>query len=180
MTVLLVVTLKVGGATMKRPITKVCPFPKDEVNNAITVNHVKITRTRNIVRKHGVNVLPIITAILAVFCTLTHARSIVDSEPFELVPFEKPTGLFFENTSNAFVATSYWNLIAAIDLRKFNEMFEHFEQRMDILKTTCEKRFDDDKFCNEWIDTLNAKIDDLHDRFELITSSRSRKKKSRT
>lgn len=55
-------------------------------------------------------------------------------------------------------------------------MFNHFDQRMNTLRSTCDKRFDNDNFCNEWIDTLNSKIHDLNERFDLITSSRSREK----
>lgn len=87
-----VVTLKVGDSLFKRPITKVCPLPKDEM--------VKVDE--NIIRSStqkpkSIGVIPVITAFLMVFATVCHSFPANISKPFEIKPFERPPGLFFEH-----------------------------------------------------------------------------------
>lgn len=54
-----VVTLKVGGATMKRSITKICPFPKGDRTDDISANCMNVFHSRKVrkYRENGVNVL---------------------------------------------------------------------------------------------------------------------------
>lgn len=160
-----VVTLRVGDSLFKRPVTKVCPLPKDETEKI----NANITRS-NIHKQKPMGVLPVITALLMVFTTVCHTIPVNNSKPFEISLFERPPGLFFEHKSDAYVAMSYWNLVANVDLRKFGGMFKHFNERMSVLKATCKNRFDNDNFCNEWVDTLDAKIRDLNEKYGLITS----------
>lgn len=183
-----VVSLKVGDSIIKRPVTKICQFPKDDAGDSILANHSKTSNATGSFSAGAATdvryghkswrILPIVAALLTIFTTGGRSYPMNGSTPFEISIFEKPPGLYFEYKSDAFVAMSRWNLIAAIDLRKFHDMFEHFDERMKILRSTCTKRFDDDEFCNEWIDVLDAKINQLDDRFNLITSNQARKKRS--
>lgn len=108
-----VVSLKVGDNIIKRPITKICPFPKEETDDNISVNHSGIEHvcesdkidsySRNR-RSHTWNVLPIITALLAIVNVGVHSHPVNNSKPFEISMFKKPPGLYFEHKSDAYVA----------------------------------------------------------------------------
>lgn len=85
-----VVSLRVGDAVMKRPITKSCPFPKEETI-AKSTNLARVScRKRN-----HFNVLPIIVALLTFSTTLCYPRSILNNseKPFQILSFEKPPDL---------------------------------------------------------------------------------------
>lgn len=57
-------------------------------------------------------------------------------------------------------------------------MFEHFDQKMVELRTTCEKRFEKRDPCYEWISILNAKVQDSRDKFDAISHNGSRDKRA--
>lgn len=105
-----VVSIKTGNSITKRPVTKVCAFPKDESVSTIRSNIGKV---------HGKpkrsNVLPIITAILALCVTLSHQAPVNVEKPFAITKFQKPPGFYFDLRANAYVLSSEWNLIAFID-----------------------------------------------------------------
>lgn len=109
---------------------------------------------------------------------MSHSHPIIDTKPFEITTFTKPLGLFFEHKSDAPVASSHWNLIAVVDLRKFQCMLENLEQRLNNICLACKKRFDKDDHCHELIDSVESKMFEIRDRFELITSNQSRNKRA--
>lgn len=122
--------------------------------------------------------MPILTALLTIFAVGVRSVPLNNNEPFEISIFEKPPGLFFEHKTDAYVAISNWNLIGSIDLNKFRMMFEHFNQKMGELATTCEGRFEKNDACHEWMDILDSKIQNLHNKFDMITPNGSRDKRA--
>lgn len=98
-----VVTLKVGDSMIKRPITKICPYPKDNDGKSIVANHSTIhNRTKSYQNNHSY-VLPIITTLLAIFTTVTHSAPLMDNSLI-ITQFDAPPGLYFEKTSDAYVS----------------------------------------------------------------------------
>lgn len=86
-----VVSVKIGVSVIRRPITKICIYPKDEsISNErstrkITANLAKASSKR---QKRS-NVIPIITAILSLCITVTHSFPVETKTPFTITQFWK-------------------------------------------------------------------------------------------
>lgn len=107
-----VVTLKMGDKTMKRPIAKICPLPVEVgcvATKSTEMTHIpsmKPSRSKSTRSIAPFCVLPIFTALLAIHCTVCNSRAIKVNEPFEIMNFQKPPGLYFESISNVNVVNS--------------------------------------------------------------------------
>lgn len=179
-----VVSLKVGDAVFKRPITKICPFPKNEDGVSIVSNHAKITPTEKKMKiasahkKKSVNVLPILTAVLAIYCTASYSYPLNVSKPFEITSFAKPPGIFFEKQSDVYVATSKWTLVAFIDLKKISDMFINLQTQISEVNFACRTSFNAGYTCEEWATTFETRMTDLNDKFNAITSDHLRPRRA--
>lgn len=103
-----VATVQTQGGIRKRPITKLCALTKNQndftdaisEDEKVTVNIAKISHVN---KRKSVSVLPLITAILAVFVTASHGLPIA-SKPFEISHFQSSPGLFFGKAHGAIVS----------------------------------------------------------------------------
>lgn len=200
-----VVTLKVGEKTIKRPITKICPLPVENdtagsanvaglsVNNAsnshdqsnmgksVSSNLATVTtKLRSKVNRSIVSmyVLPIITALLSMHCTGCNSFPMNTSEPFEIMTFQKPPGLYFEPISSVNVVNSKWNLITVVDLVKFEQTFTHLKNQTESIKSACKARFDEDDSCWEWVRLIEQRMEKIRDELSAIGENHIRSKRA--
>lgn len=166
-----VVSLKVGDATMKRPITKICPFPRDESGNTITTNVAEIKNYR----MKNFRVLPMIMTLLAICTPFVHAASVDNA--IQVSKFDTPLGFYFEKVVSAYVADSKWNLVAFVDLGKFNGSLKLYNQSSEV-ESVCRKRFEKGNSCEQWVNMIHQRLAKLKDEFEAISNSPKHSKRA--
>lgn len=167
-----VVSLRMGDATVKRPITKIGPFPTDKFGKTITTNFSKI----NYYKMKSFNVVPMIMALSAIYSPLVGSMPVDNT--IHVSKFETPPGLYFEKMFDAYVTDSKWNLVAFVDLEKINENLKHLYNQSSEVESVCKKRFEIGNSCEQWVNMIHQRMSKLQDEFEAISSSQGRSKRA--
>lgn len=78
-----VVSLRVRNSITKRSLVKICPFPKSETARVTNVTKCSYKRPR-------FNVIPLITALLAVYTTMSYASPVGNDGSFQITELSSP------------------------------------------------------------------------------------------
>lgn len=105
-----VVTLKIENKILKRPIVKICSLPIAHPDKQVSSNVTRIVQRKS----KAVDVLPLITALLAVCVMFTPQAKA--SSPFEISKFDSTPGLYFEKMSDMYIVGANWNVLAYLNL----------------------------------------------------------------
>lgn len=85
------------------------------------------------------NILPITTALLAIFTTLSHSAPIENNQLCRVENFQHAPGLYFEKQNEMFLSNANWNVIAFLGTRDMKKEFKNIRMNLD-----CEKHLRDD------------------------------------
>lgn len=127
--------------------------------------------------KNAYGQIPMIAVLLATCVNLSNQTSI-PNEPFHIINFQKPPGLYFEFISSINVVNSRWNLIAFVDLLKFSDAFDHLRNRKSDIRSACETRFDQIDHCFEWLKTIEYRFEKIEDELMAIRNDHLRSKRA--
>lgn len=168
-----VVTLGVGNGTMKRPITKICPFPKDEgaqnaASNVIRVKQ-KIKSTR--AGKTHFPIFPIITTLLALCATVNYpVNNAITIKQFNISP-----GLYFDRYADVFVSSANWNVLAYFDLKNFINEYINIENSFNKINNICISKLSENGSCRAISSHLSKKLHSLSQTNSLIFGVRQKR-----
>lgn len=134
---------------MKRPIANLCAFPDetDETVNQKDIVRANIARVRSVKPKTRTTILPILTAVLALFITIT-SQSPISTEPFVITRFKSAPGFYFEKSSDVYMNTLQ------------NEFDTHGEN-LNNAKQFCYRKALPDSGCRSVVTQLNSKLEIL-------------------
>lgn len=171
-----VVSVKVGDSTFKRPITKICLYPRDENGQSITTNVAKIS-TRSITnRQKKSNILPIITALLAISTTLSRSMPIEGDQSFKITHFDHAPGLYFEKNYDMFVSDANWNVLAFFDVKDFRREFKTVRANFESARDVCVNILQKKHGCTDMIEHLEIKLERLTEINTLIFGTKRTKR----
>lgn len=168
-----VVSLKVGDSTIKRPIAKLCPYPKDDDGKSILVNHRNVRSYTH--RNKRSFVLPILSVLLALFTTAVHSMPQRVENAVSISQFGSSPGLYFERYSDAVVSGAIWNLVAYFRLGVLKDEFAAIEKNFNSIDDICESKFGGNDTCKSVISHLARRIDTIGKTNSLIFGSRRKR-----
>lgn len=168
-----VVSLKVGDLTVKRPIAKICPYPKDDNGKSILANH-SIVQQRTSHKKRSF-VLPIITALLTLFTTSTYSMPQHVENSVNIAHFDASPGLYFERNSDAFVSGATWNVISYFKLGILIDEYMAIENNFNTVNNICNSKFTETGTCQSIVSHFAKRIKSLSNTNSLIFGSRQRR-----
>lgn len=169
-----VVSLKVGYSTFKRPITKICPYPKNNVGESIVANHITIHRQTKTYQNKRPCMLPIIMALFTLFTT-AHSVPLLKGNSLMVTQFDTPPGLYFEKFSDAYVSGASWNVLAYFKLDVLIEEYMSIERSFNVLNNTCNAKFSGEGGCKMIVAHFSKRIRELSRTNSLIFGSRKRR-----
>lgn len=160
-----VVTLRMRNNTFKRPITKIAPLPIN--NNTETTAEIQSHVARVVKPKQNFNVIPVITALLAIFLSSVNA-SANEIVPFTINNFDKPPGIYFEQMSSVRFSYTSWNSVVYINLNAFFNDAEMIKRNYRDIKNICEKKLSGHGSCKTLTQLIEHRLNDIDERNELI------------
>ena len=171
-----VVSLKTSGGVMKRPIAKLCAFPKQETETDDNTPIIKANLARVSARKrNSIGFLPIITAILAL-CTTCSYQNPIPFESHEVTHFNSSPGFYFEKTHDVFMTHSDWNVVSHLNLRKFRSEYNTIRDNLTMARDICFKSIPTANGCRSLVSHLQHKVDAIESRNSLIFGNQRSKR----
>lgn len=166
-----VVTVKTSDGQYKRPITKICRFPGD---NIVNTNFAAINKHKK------TPILPIIVAFLSFCVSLSHQYSGEQNSqitsPITTTQFHGPPGLYFERYSDVLVSGAEWNILAYLDLRGMADEYFGMENNLNKMRNMCTKSLTEEHGCNIITSHLFIKLTNIRHTNSLIFGSNREKR----
>lgn len=155
-----VVSLKTNGGILKRPIAKLCAFPNESNETEIPEITVKanIAKIRSVTPKRSIGTLPLITAILTLFTTVTN-QTPLSPEPFVVSRFKSAPGFYFEKKSDVFMTHTDWNVIVHLNLNKLQDEYNAINENWVSAKEFCYRKALPNSGCRNVVSRLKTKIE---------------------
>lgn len=184
-----VVNVRTKNGEFKRPIAKICALPEkitdfsnfpniqkqlsqkettQEETDKRSEIRANLTRTKARIFKHKpVNILPIITALLAICTTISH-QAPLNNKPYEITQFNSAPGLYFEKTHDVYMTHSSWNVLSYLNLDNLKNEFETFRMNLTTAKEFCWRKALPNGGCKHIVSHLSRRLDTLESRNTLI------------
>lgn len=188
-----VVSVKFRDNIFKRPITKIAPLPKPEIEIEHTINaHIaklkptmvekkintkksigaRIANLRAPKHKQSVNILTIITAFLAIVASMSTP---IKAQPFSIMKFESPPGLYFEQISTAQMSYTSWRSIVFVDLLAFKADRLAIDTNILSMKELCYKKLTELGSCNSMCTMIENRFKIILEKTELLSSKQNKR-----
>lgn len=152
-----VVTVKTNGKLLKRPITKLCILP---VNNRegdqqtqeqtkpqsnVQVLHSSINKNENVSRpcqKTSLRTKWKFWQIFFLMFTISRSMSTKGEEIYKQTTFEFQSGLYFEGIGNVNMVETYWQILAFIDLKEYQQNMISSQNCVNLLRESLNIKID--------------------------------------
>lgn len=150
-------------------VIELCAFPneevacqKPEINIRSHISNIRIAK-----QNQKANILPILTAILAIFTTLTH-QSPIPQEPFVITRFKSAPGFYFEKSSDVFMTNTDWNVVVNLNLVKLDNEFSTIKQNLQSAGEFCFRKALINSGCRNVVSRLKMKLDYINTKNSLL------------
>lgn len=171
-----VVTLKTSDGQLKRPIAKLCAFPKDTADVATVEVKSNIIQAKKL---KPISFLPILTAFMALCVTNCHTSPLA-RKPYEIIHFDTPPGFYFEKTHEVFMTHSDWSVLSHLNLQKLQHDFDTMRANLTAVTNSCFTNGLKSSGCRSVIAHLTERLNKIEIKNALIAGNHRMKRSAPT